>query len=53
MNENKKKVNDDGRVKLDDEQLEKVSGGNNEYSFSDFFGDDGFDKELVKDGTPK
>lgn len=49
MSENKKK--EDERVKLDDEQLEKVSGGNNEYCFNDFFCTDGFSKVLVDDGT--
>ena len=34
---------------LDDESMEKVTGGTEEFTFSDFFEDEGFDKEFVYD----
>lgn len=48
---NTKKVVNSERKKLDDEQMEKVIGGIDEYNFEDFFDNEGFDKELVDDGT--
>lgn len=38
---------------LDDESMEQVTGGTEEFSFSDFFEDEGFNKEMVDDGTGK
>ena len=52
MNQENKKTNE-GWVKLDDEQLEKVTGGKSNLSFGDFFDSEGFEKELVDDGTKK
>ena len=49
--ENKK--NNEGWVKLDDEQLEKVTGGKGKLTFGDFFDSDEFEKELANDGTKK
>ena len=48
---NTKKVVNSERKKLDDEQMEIVTGGTDEYSFEDFFENESFDKELVDDGN--
>ena len=48
---NTKKVVNSEREKLDDEQMEMVTGGTDEYSFKDFFENESFDKELVDDGN--
>ncbi|MEE0059250.1 MAG: hypothetical protein UE295_00310 [Acutalibacteraceae bacterium] len=48
---NTKKVVNSERKKLDDEQMEIVTGGTDEYSFKDFFENESFDKELVDDGN--
>lgn len=38
-------------TRMDDEQMKKVSGGTGDSTFGDFFDSDGFDKELIDDGT--
>lgn len=38
---------------LNDDVMESVTGGTEEFTFSDFFEDEDFDKELVDDGTGK
>ena len=38
---------------LDDESMEKVTGGTEEFTYSDFFEDDGFEKEFIDDSIKK
>ena len=48
---NPEKIVNSERIKLNDEQMEMVTGGTDEYSFEDFFENESFDKELVDDGN--
>lgn len=39
--------------KLNDDVMKSVAGGTEEFTYTDFFEDEEFDKELVDDGTGK
>lgn len=38
---------------LDDESMEQVTGGTEEFTFDDFFESEGFEKELVEEAKAK